>query len=108
MEGAIAMERLDQLAYIVRSKNAGPFYFTLDILFDNSEKYLRAKNSGQFTPDHMGKLYNRPQEDFEIFFFDNAWGIKVTYPRKASAGDFEDTDCYGAQQHAPLLGIMIP
>ncbi len=102
------MERLDQLAYIVRSKNAGPFFFTLDILFQSSENYERVKNSGVITKELMSKLYNRPADIFDIYFFDNAWGIKITYPRTDSAGDFGDTDCYGAQQHAPLLSIMIP
>ena len=91
------MARMDELAYIIRSKNAGPFWFTLDLLFQSEENYLRVKNSGVITKDLMAKLYNRPADIFDIYFFDNAWGIKISYP-----------DCYGAQQHAPLLGIEIP
>jgi hypothetical protein len=29
-------------------------------------------------------------------------------PRRMSAGDTEDTDVYGAQQHTPLLTIEVP
>ena len=102
------MENLSQLAYIVRSKNAGPFFITLDILFSERDNYERVKNAGVITKQAISKLYNIPENIIEIYFYDSAFGIKITYPRHASAGDFEDTDCYGAQQHAPLLSIQIP
>ena len=102
------MESLGQLAYIVRSKNAGPFFITLDILFSDKSNYDRGKNSGVITQQTIAKLYNIPENTINIYFYDSAFGIKVTYPRYASAGDFEDTDCYGAQQHAPLLSIQVP
>jgi len=102
------MDKLSDLAYIVRSKNAGPFSITLDILFQKRENYERVKNSGVITKQSIADLYNLDPNYIDIYFFDNADGIKITYPRKASAGDFGDTDCYGAQQHAPLIGLLIP
>ena len=102
------MNKLSDLAYIVRSKNAGPFFITLDILFQKRENYERVRDSGVITTESIAKLYKLDPQHIEVFFFDNADGIKITYPRKASAGDFGDTDCYGAQQHAPLINLMIP
>lgn len=106
--GEYMMEKLSQLAYIIRSKNAGPFYITLDILFPDDKSYQRVKASGAITREAIAKLYRLPENEIDIYFYDNAAGIKITYPRHASAGDFYDTDCYGAQQHAPLLDILIP
>ena len=102
------MNKLSDLAYIVRSKNAGPFFITLDILFQKRENYEYVRDSGVITKDSIGKLYKLDPAHIDIYFFDNANGIKITYPRNASAGDFGDTDCYGAQQHAPLIDLMIP
>ncbi len=35
------MQTLDQIAKVIRSKNAGPFCLTLDVLFDKPADYQR-------------------------------------------------------------------
>ena len=48
-------------------------------------------------------------EDVKIVHFDAANAIKITMPRKGpTSGAPGDRDVYGAQQHGPLLGLMIP
>ena len=37
------MATLGDLAKLVRSKNAGPFWLTIDIMFDDAEAYRRAR-----------------------------------------------------------------
>ena len=39
--------------------------------------------------------------------YDAALAIKITLPRLHPSGDPLDNDVYGAQQHAPLLGLEI-
>ncbi|HWJ02124.1 MAG TPA: DUF4387 family protein [Verrucomicrobiae bacterium] len=39
--------------------------------------------------------------------FPPAKAIKATMVRSRVCGDVGDTDVYGAQQHAPLLGLEI-
>lgn len=105
----VKTEALGQLAKVVRSKNAGPFRFTFDIFFDDRDKYELVKQSGVINAETISKLY-RIHEDkiLGIYFVDEALGIKITVLRHASSGSPEDTDVYGAQQHAPLLGLEIP
>ncbi|HKL56968.1 MAG TPA: DUF4387 family protein [Sphaerochaeta sp.] len=43
-----------------------------------------------------------------MYFFDAALGIKITYHRSVSSGTCGDSDVYGAQQHAPLMELLIP
>ena len=43
----------------------------------------------------------------ELVAFDPAAAIKITMRRPRTAGDIGETDVYGAQQHAPLLGLVI-
>ncbi|NCD05741.1 MAG: DUF4387 domain-containing protein [Spirochaetia bacterium] len=99
---------LKDLAKVLRSKNSGPFQITLDILFDDINNYKRVINSNIFTKENISKLYNLDSKDITaIVFFDRALGIKVTMNRKISSGTSFDRDVYGAQQHAPLLNILI-
>lgn len=105
----VKVTRLVDLAKILRSKNSGPFLITLDILFDNKESYERVKGSNVINRENICSLYSLSQSDLkEIVFFDAALGIKITYNRPVSSGTCGDRDVYGAQQHAPLMELLIP
>lgn len=101
-------EPISALARIVRSKNAGPFTLTLDVLFDSEMDYRRVKESEVITPAVVASRYFVPEEQVRIQHFDTARGIKVSLPRLVPSGDPRDTDVYGAQQHAPLLDLPVP
>ena len=97
------------LASVLRSKNAGPFELTLDILFKDEKTYLLVKNSGVLDRELVSRLYRVPLEDVHpVVFFDPALGVKVTLKRPVASGAIGDTDLYGAQQHAPLMDVKIP
>ena len=44
------MTTLGELARLIRSKNAGPFELTFDIMFDDEETFERVKKSGALSP----------------------------------------------------------
>ncbi len=95
------------LETVIRSKNAGSYEITFDIMFDDPEVYEQVKRTGFVNRELFARLYHvRPEE---VFFttYDTAYAFKGTLPRRTSAGDVEDTDVYGAQQHAPLLTIEV-
>ncbi|WP_313120648.1 DUF4387 domain-containing protein [Proteiniclasticum ruminis] len=103
------MEKLIDLAAVLRSKNSGPFSITLDILFDTSEKFWRVRNSGVISRETIETLYNLNPEDItELVFYEKGLGIKITFNRSISSGTVGDRDVYGAQQHAPLFNIFVP
>jgi len=103
------MHKLIDIAKVLRSKNSGPFEVTLDILFDNIESYYRVVNSNVINIQSVCQLYNlKPEEINCIVFFEKGLGIKITYNRAVSSGTCRDRDVYGAQQHAPLMNILIP
>lgn len=100
---------LYELAKILRSKNAGPFELTLDIIFDTVNKYELVKESGIINEELICALYKiQPESIRNIVFFDAALGIKITMKRPVDSGSIGDTDVYGAQQHAPLINVEIP
>ena len=103
------MELLYDLAEVLRSKNAGPLHITLDLLFADEATYKRVADSEALTPGVVSELYEMEAEDVKIVHFDAANAIKITMPRKGpTSGAPGDRDVYGAQQHGPLIGLMIP
>ena len=105
----MGMRSVSELARVIRSKNAGPFELTFDIIFNDAETYERVKQSGVLSPELFARLYRIPVEHVLNFcFFDQAHAVKATIARSVSSGSAGDSDVFGAQQHAPLLTIEIP
>ena len=101
------MSKFVELAKVLRSKNAGPLYLTLDVMFDEEEAYQRVKKSGKLSKKLIAKLYHVDKESISIIDYPAANSIKITIPRRVVSGDVRDRDVYGAQQHAPLLDVEI-
>jgi hypothetical protein len=105
----VSTVNIREVAQVVRSKNAGPFRLTLDILFKDRDVYDRVKRSGAITAATVAGLYGIPVERVTDFvWFDPGKALKATLVRSVSSGSAGDTDVYGAQQHAPLLGLELP
>ncbi|HNW34228.1 MAG TPA: DUF4387 domain-containing protein [Candidatus Ozemobacteraceae bacterium] len=95
-----------EIAKVIRSKNSGPYELTLDIIFRSSEDYEMCKSREVVNPALISKLYKIPETDIlGIIWFEPAHAVKITIKRWIPSGDPGETDIYGAQQHAPLLGI---
>jgi len=101
------MASLASLARLIRSKNAGPFELTFDIMFDDAATYQRVRNSGALTRAVVASLYGLPEAKVKFFFCDHAYAIKASIPRPAIQGDLDDSDGHGGQQYAPLMTIEI-
>lgn len=102
------MAKLWQITKLIRSKNAGPFVLTFDIMFDDPELYRKTRDSGILSKELMARLYNMKAEDVMLFNCDNALAIKISIPRPYASGSLEDADVFGGQQFAPLVDIEIP
>ncbi|KRT34460.1 MAG: DUF4387 domain-containing protein [Acetomicrobium sp.] len=97
------------LARTVRSKNAGSFMITLEIIFDDRQVYEKVKKSGAITREAIAKAYNvEPEKILDFMFFDPGMGIKANYQRPIPSGGPAETDVYGCQQYAPLFSLEIP
>ena len=99
--------RLQDIAQIVRSKNAGPRKLTLDVMFADQADYQRVVSSGALNPARIAALYGLPAQHIAVIPYPLGRAIKITMPRLLTSGDPGDRDVYGAQQHTPLLSIEI-
>jgi hypothetical protein len=100
---------LKDIAKVVRSKNAGPFEITFDVIFKTREDYEAVKATGIITRELISKLYDVPTQRIVTFlYFDAANAIKATIPRPRPQGSIGEIDMHAAQQHVPLMNVLIP
>ena len=99
--------QLQDLAQVIRSKNAGPRRLTFDIILATDADYHRLAQSPGLTREAIAARYGVPREDVAIIPYPPGRAIKITLARPLMAGDPGDRDVYGAQQHAPLLEIEL-
>ena len=99
--------KLSDIAQVIRSKNAGPRRLTLDIMFGSDADYQRVLQSDALSAEAVGRLYKVAPDAVTIIPYPVGRAIKIVMARSIMAGDPGDYDVYGAQQHAPLLGIEV-
>jgi hypothetical protein len=103
------MPRLADLASEISSKNAGNFFLTFDVVFDDSASYERVKRAGVLTPARIAELYRMPAEEvLHVVEFDQGLAFKIAVRRAIPSGSVGETDVFGAQQYAPLLDVEVP
>ena len=98
--------KLRDIASVIRSKNAGPYELTLDVLLQSDEMFEKLRAADVINKTSIAKLYGIPVEDvLSIVYFPNARAIKATLVRPMPSGAMGERDVYGAQQHAPLVSF---
>ena len=99
---------LDEVADQIRSKNAGPFWQTLDVFFSSSEDFECVVTSDAISGRVIADLYGVDPESVKVFHLPFIRAIKVSFPRRITAGDFADRDLHAGQQHVLLAELPVP
>ncbi len=99
--------RLTELATVIRSKNAGPRVLTLDLIFPDAASFAKVEAAAARLRTEVARAYGRPAEEVSVITYPPANAVKIALRRDIMAGDPDDSDVYGAQQHAPLLEITL-
>ena len=94
------------VAELVRSKNAGPFWQTLDIFCASDEDYRVLAAEAVLSPDRVAQLYRVDARSVRVFRLPDLRVIKISFPRAVSSGSVGDRDVHAGQQHVPLA--MLP
>ncbi|GLS14595.1 DUF4387 domain-containing protein [Hydrogenophaga electricum] len=102
------MTRLRDIAKLIRTKNAGPFQLTLDIMFPDARSYAHVVDSGVINPAAMAAFFKVDASKVRLFNYAPGNAIKVTVPRLVTSGDPADTDLFGGQQFGPLVDLEVP
>jgi hypothetical protein len=103
----IELAKLYELAKLIRSKNAGPFQLTIDVMFEDRATYERVLESGVLSQECFSSLYRTPVDDVKIINYEAANSIKITIPRPVISGDLGDGDMMGGQLYGPLVDLEV-
>lgn len=98
--------KLIDVTEVIRSKNAGPYELTFDIIFKEWSMFETFVEHKFINAAMIANLYGIDESKvINIIEFKPAKAIKATIERPMASGDLGETDVYGAQQHAPLLTL---
>ena len=100
---------LAELAAIIRSKNAGPYRLTFDILFDDEPAFLAVAAANVINPDAIAARFGIDRAQVSsIHVLPEGLAIKITLLRPRAQCAAGETDVYGCQQHVPLMDLPVP
>ncbi len=99
---------LGELATQVRSKNAGPFWITIDAFFDTDSAYARAAGSPLTDPKVVGALFATDPAQVRVFRLPQLCAIKISLPRPIPQGSLGDRDMHAGQQYVLILDFPVP
>jgi hypothetical protein len=97
---------LGDLALEVRSKNAGPFWMTLEAFMPDDQAYRIA--DALITAELISDLYHVALASLQIFRIPDLRVVKVSFPRPITQGSLHDRDIHAGQHHVPLANTVVP
>jgi hypothetical protein len=101
------MVRLNDVCRYVRSKNAGPFWVTVDLFFADDEKYRRYRDHPMLGSEQVAKVYGVDPAEVKRFAVDSLGVIKISYPRRQPQGGVLERDMHSGQQFVRLLDLVL-
>ena len=94
------MPELGELVVKVRSKNAGPYWITVDVFCGAQEVLERVSTA--LDSETVARLFGTPTETLRRFTVAELSVLKFSFPRSHVQGDPLDRDMHGAS-YASIL-----
>ena len=88
------MPEIAQIADKVRSKNAGPFWLTIDIFCGGPDAFRQIRDG--LSTDRVATALRVPAETIKRFDIEALNVIKISLPRPVVQGHIADRDMHGA------------
>lgn len=89
------MPKVSDLVLKVRSKNAGPFWVTIDIFCGDKDAFQTITSS--LATETVAGLFRQPADKLKRFDIAELNVVKFSMPRPVVQGDRFDRDMHGAQ-----------
>ena len=101
------MPKVKDVCRHVRSKVAGPFWVTIDLMFDSQENYDRYCQSQALSAESIGQIYDIDPQEVRHYPVPSIQVLKISYPRKSSQGGVEERDLHSGQQYTYILDLEL-
>lgn len=99
------MPKLKDVCRYVRSKNAGPFWITVDLFFADRDGFDRYSEHPALQAENLGRVFAVPHDRIKRISAPDLLVVKFSYPRPAPQGGIVERDMHGGQQYVRALGI---
>jgi hypothetical protein len=101
------MPKLAEVCRHIRSKNAGPFWITVDLFFRDADTYQNYKDDPSIAPAMFAKLFDADPSMVKVIRVDSLHVVKVSYPRPKPQGWQGERDMHGGQQYVSLIELEL-
>lgn len=99
------MATVNEVCSHVRSKNAGPFWVTVDLFFKDDAMFERYAASPALGGETFARLFGADPAMVKHFPVKSLHMIKISYPRTSPQGGMVERDLHAGQQFVRLLDI---
>ncbi len=99
------MAKLGEVCRHVRSKNAGPFWITVDLFFRNASDFARYVGAPAIGIDMVAAVFDVDAAQVKRFAIPDLNVVKFSYPRRQPQGWAAERDMHGGQQYVRLLDV---
>lgn len=100
------MIKLGDAVYKIRSKNAGPFWVTIDVFCGETRVFEAVVD--QVETAQVASIFGIPTQTIKRFDISSLNVVKFSIPRPVIQGDRFDRDMHGAQWSMLLEEIELP
>lgn len=99
------MNTIESTVKYIRSKNAGPFWLTIDAFCNNVEDTERVAAAFENNRAKIAADFQVKSENLQIYCLKNIFVAKISLPRVPIEGSRNERDMHGGQQYVSLLDI---
>ena len=101
------MATIEQTAKYLRSKNAGPFWVTVDAFCNTAEDAINIAKAFEREKNWIAEVFRVKPEEVLVFELPEIKVAKVSVPRRPIQGSRFERDMHGGQQYVTLLDIEV-
>lgn len=101
------MTTLQEVCRHIRSKNAGPFWVTMDFFFDGKYNFERYHDHPALSATAIAAAFGVEPAMVRHYPVPSLNVLKISYPRASAQGGVVERDMHCGQQYVRLLGIEL-
>lgn len=101
------MPKLEDLCHQIRSKNAGPFWISVDLFFRDRATFDRYAGAEVLQPRHLAPLFGVREDQVGCYPVPDLAVLKISYPRRDPQGGMVERDLHGGQQYIRIVDLEL-
>lgn len=98
--------KVSEIAAKIRSKNAGPFWVTVDVFCHADSRWQQLRSA--LSVAVVSELFQLPADVLKRYEIESLHVLKFSFPRPVVQGSRFDRDMHGAQYGVLLAQLAVP